>query len=221
MQSIGRLNSCHIDSAPTSTAQFVQLALDNGWHHFSEAHLWTPNYQNVQSISAEKGLISAASSSLLFLPAVKELKRIVSEELGEVALLSNGTQHLHARRHTGEEGNYYARKRGTSAGREMWGTFRTGMLSYAFGIPKSVSGVVCRRGRLELDSEDSWCLQMVLKNGAVGVLSVLMASLGECRRGSGVGDNGIVEFDIFSGVVRRELPAIGISDMRNWVVRRS
>ena len=197
-----------ISTPPHQHAQYVRLALDNGLHHFSETNIWTPDYREVERTSSKKALVSVVSCSLLFLPVVKELKRIVAEELGGLHSYQMLLSTYMPGWHPGEGEDYYARQRSTAAGRDMV-PFELSMLNSVFGTPKCVSGSVGRRGKLQVDSEDTWCLQMVLDNGATGQLTVLMASPAECRAGRCIGDNGISEFDIRSGSISCNLSTVG------------
>jgi predicted dehydrogenase len=72
-------------------------------------------------------------------------------------------------------------------------------LNDIFGAAVRVAGSVGRRGQLELDSEDTWCIQMDLESGAHGQLAVLMGSPVLARIGCCFGGQGSVSFDIYSG----------------------
>lgn len=203
-----------ISTPPDTHRELVEFALDRGLHHFCEASVWVHDYRRVQAISEEKGLISAPSCTFHFLPLAAELKRIVAEDIGALHAYHMCLSTYLPTWHPGEGAEYYARHRSTSGGREMV-PFELMFLNEVFGAPLDVAGTVTRRGTPEIDSEDTWSLQMRIDNGATGQLVVLMGCQQLCRRGWCAGTHGVVDFDVITGDVRRSLPGSGINDLRN------
>ena len=203
-----------ISTPPDQHDPYIELALREGLHHFCEANLWTYGHRAVEQQSREKGLVSAPSNSLHFLPVVREVSRVVAEELGDLHAYQMALSVWMPGWHPDEGQEFYARHRATAAGREMV-PFELLWLNEVFGPAASVSGSVTRRGQLECDSEDTWCLQMDLRDGGHGQLGVWMASPRLCRAGRAFGTNGSVAFDLMSGVLERHLEGIGIDDSRS------
>ncbi len=200
-----------ISTPPDQHAEYVELALKQGLHHFSEANIWTVDPVHVESMSARKKLISAASCSMHFLPVIRELKKQLQHELGTLhgyqMLLSTYQPNWHP-----DEGKeYYARHRATAAAREMV-PFELLYLNELFGYPRSVAGTVIQRGNLVEPMEDLWAMQMVLDQGASGQLTVLMGCPIEARQGVCYGDNGILRFDVMKGVIEREFKNSDVRD---------
>jgi len=192
-----------ISTPPQSHDEYVHLALERGLHHFCEANIWTMDPDFVQKTSDVKNLVSAPSSSLYFLPAVRELSRIVQTELGGLHGYQMALNTYMPDWHPGEGSEYYARHRNTAAGREMV-PFELLWLNHVFGLPIELTGLVTRGGSLPGVVEDTWSLQMVLEGGISGQLMVLMGSPGALRQGWCFGEAGQVFFDLFSGEIRRE-----------------
>jgi predicted dehydrogenase len=204
-----------ISTPPDRHQAYIELALEHGWHHFSEANVWTHDHVRVEQLSAARGLVSAVSNSLWFLPVVKELRRIVAEEVGTLhayqAALSTWMPGWHP-----EEGpEFYARNRATSAGREMV-PFELLWLNEVFGTPAEACGTVSQRGTLAAASEDTWSLSMRLQSGAHAQLTVLMACPTPYRRGQAWGEAGQVLFDVPAGRLERNLPDRGLVDTREF-----
>ncbi|MCC7352077.1 MAG: Gfo/Idh/MocA family oxidoreductase [Phycisphaerales bacterium] len=200
-----------ISTPPDQHADLVELALERGLHHFSEANIWTVDPSHVESISTRKKLVSAASCSMHFLPVVRELKKLLRQELGTLhgyqMLLSTYQPNWHP-----DEGKeYYARHRATAAAREMV-PFELLYLNELFGYPRSVAGTVVQRGNLVEPMEDLWSMQMVLDQGASAQLTVLMGCPIEARRGVCYGDNGMIRFDVMSGQIEREMKNPDVRD---------
>jgi len=194
-----------ISTPPDHHCEYIQLALDEGLHHFCEEHIWTFDPDAIRTISEKKGLVSASSCSAHFLPVIRRLRQIVEERLGRLQnyqmMLSTWALSWHP-----EEGSeFYARHRETSAAREMV-PFELLYLNHVFGRPTRVAGSVSRLGNLEIESEDTWSLQMLLESGAHGQLTVLMSSPSSARRGVCFGTNGSVAFDVFSGEIFYSVP---------------
>jgi predicted dehydrogenase len=202
-----------ISTPPHIHDPYIEMALQQGLHFFCEADIWTYDHNKIESISAMKKIIAAPSCTFYFLPIMHEIKRIIQEELGCLHAYSMCLSVDAPNWHPEEGIEYYARNRDTSAGREMV-PFELIGLDYLFGEPVKTMGTVTQRG--DLNSEDTWCLQLVLDNGATGQLCVLAASPQGVRKGWAVGANGFVEFDLQSGVISRRLPALGIEDTRHF-----
>jgi predicted dehydrogenase len=202
-----------ISTPPNQHEELVNLALERGLHHFCEANIWTPDFRRVEQISSQQKLVSAPSNSMAFLPSVKELRRIVREELGTLHAYQMLLSTYMPGWHPGEGAEYYARHRTTAPAREMV-PFELLAMNHVFGQPARATGIVSQRGKLDVKSEDTWSVQMTLANGAHGQLIVLMASPETTRKGACAGDNGIVEFDLVTGEIARRLPARNIDDRR-------
>jgi predicted dehydrogenase len=204
-----------ISTPPDRHAPFIEAALAEGLHFFCEADIWTYDYTEIERVCAAKNIVAAPSCTLNFLPITREVKRIVQEELGALHAYGMCLSVDAPAWHPGEGPEYYARHRSTAPSREMV-PFELIGLEYMFGAPVAVSGTVQRRGSLEMDSEDTCCLQMTLDNGATGNLAVFMASPGGVRQGWAIGDGGFVEFNLMTGDVTRKLPKSHLNDIRNF-----
>ena len=191
-----------ISTPPDQHDRYIELALQLGLHHFCEANLWTMNPQQVADAQKKEPMVCAPSNSMHFLPIVKELRRIVHEELGRLHSYQLTLNTYYCDWHPGEGPEFYARNRNTSAGREMV-PFELLYLNKVFGTPVEVDGRVSRVSSLPDVLEDTWSLQMKLDNGAVGQFTVLHGCPGAFRRGCFFGDRGQVAFDIFGGTIER------------------
>jgi predicted dehydrogenase len=153
------------------------------------------------------------SNSLHFLPVVRELRRVVAEELGALHAYQAALCTWMPGWHPAEGPEFYARQRATSAGREMV-PFELLWLNEVFGPAAEVCGTVSQRGQLDAVSEDTWSLSMRLESGAHAQLMVLMACPALCRQGRAWGDAGDVTFDLIAGTLARHLPNCGLVDTR-------
>jgi predicted dehydrogenase len=189
-----------ISTPPDRHEPFVQLALEKGLHHFCEADLWSPSVDKIEQISAKKKLVCAPSNSLAFLPMVRELGRIVREDLGALHAYQMSLSTYMPGWHAGEGDEFYARHRNTSAAREMV-PFELLWLNQVFGRPETAQGLLRGGSRLKGMKEDVWSLQMRLESGAVGQLTVLMGCPTVLRQGWCFGDAGQIHFDLFSGQI--------------------
>ncbi|CAB4852218.1 unannotated protein [freshwater metagenome] len=202
-----------VSTPPDQHSDLVRLALDTGRHVFSEADIW-PSQPEAEAIAERGGVVFAPSATLLFHPVVEEVARIVRHELGAVHAFGYLLSVDAPSWHPGEGQEYYARHRATAPAREMT-AFELIGLHGIVGPTRSVSGRVEKRGTLDGDAEDTYCLQLVTETGAVGQLSVLMASPQVARRGWVAGENGVVAFDLLAGSVERRLPGARTDDVRH------
>lgn len=200
-----------ISTPPDKHHEYLELALEKGLHSFCEANIWTYDYKKVEKISKEKGIVTVTSSSLITLPVVEGLKKIVREELGNLHVYSMNLSTYLPTWHPGEGKEFYARNEETAAAREMV-PFELGYLNEVFGKPVAVAGYVEKRGSLSDGAEDTWCMQMKLDNGAAGQITVTMGCPVLIRKGWACGTNGYIEFDISAGEIYKNFPEKGIDE---------
>ncbi len=209
-----------ISTPPDQHRQYVELAYSYGCHHFCEADIWPYDYLPAETAYKDKGIIGAPSCTFYFSPVIQELRRIVQTELSDLHAYQMVLSADLNQWHPGEGNEYYARNRETSAAREMVPFELIGLI-HAFGQPIELTGTLSRQGNLEAPSEDTWCLQMKLDNGGTGHLSVMMGCPHVLRKGWAAGNNGIVQFDVLSGEIVRDLPKLGLHDTRRLSEWRS
>lgn len=201
-----------VSTPPDQHADLVRLAVQQGCHVFSEADIWAAEPALAETAAAH-GTVVAPSATLLFQGVVREVARVVGDELGRLHAFGYVLSVDAPSWHPGEGDEYYARHRATAPAREMT-AFELIALQAVVGHATAVSGVVSRRGSLDSDAEDTYTLQYETERGAAGQLAVVMASPQVVRRGWVVGDNGFVAFDLLAGTVERRLPALGVDDVR-------
>jgi predicted dehydrogenase len=200
-----------VSTPPDQHADLVSMAVRSGVHVFSEADIW-PAGADVAEQATAAGVLAAPSATLLFQPVVREVARIVAAELGAPHSFGYVLSVNEPSWHPGEGREYYARHRPTAPAREMT-AFELIALQHVVGHATAVDGIVARRGALDHDGEDTYCLQYRTETGAVGQLVVLMATPQVLRQGWVAGDAGVVRFDLAAGTVRRDFPGM-VSDER-------
>jgi predicted dehydrogenase len=203
-----------ISTPPDQHDKYIELALRMGLHHFCEANIWTMSPEKIEQAQKGQSIICAPSNSLYFLPTVKELRRIVREELGSLHSYQLALNTYCHDWHPGEGPEFYARKRNTSAGREMV-PFEMLYLLKVFGKPVEVDGRVSRLSGISAGFEDTWSIQIKLESGAIGQFTVMHGCPGAFRRGCCFGDHGQVAFDLFAGVIERSFRG-RVDDVRNF-----
>jgi len=202
-----------ISAGPLNHRKLIETAMENGLNCFCEASVFGYDCEVVEKVAKEKSLVFAPSVTPYFYPVTEPLRKVISEELGSLFFYSASSTFYVPEWHPGETADeYYALNRATSAAREVL-PFNLLFINNVFDCtPTAVSGVVEKRGNLDIDSEDTWCLQMKLSNGATGYINTTMA----CRQSQNlfmaVGTNGVIEYDLVAGTIRRKLPGIGIDD---------
>ena len=206
-----------VSTPPHQHTEFVSAALDQGCSVFCEADIWPYGIDRVRrAVEQHPGLVAAPSATLRFHPVVREVARIVADEIGAVHAFGYLLSVDAAGWHPGEGVEYYARHRATAPAREMT-AFELIALQQLFGPAARVSGLVLQRGSLdarsaEAGAEDTYALQYRTVDGAAGQLTVVMAAPQVARRGWIVGDRGTVHFDLLAGTVERSLPGVAEDD---------
>jgi predicted dehydrogenase len=191
-------NALVISTPPGTKGPFIQLALDHGLHHFSEADIWSCDAPAIERISREKHLVGAPSCSFAFLPLVQRIAPIIRAELGPLLSYQSFMATYMPAWHPGEGAEYYARHRSTAPAREMI-CFELHWLNRLFGPAAEIAGHFSKHGTLPGDSEDTWSISQRLRGGGVGQLTITMACAHDYRRGACFGTQGWLTWDIYSG----------------------
>ena len=202
-----------ISSGPSTHRELIKTAIEEGCNCFCEASLFGYDYKEIEKVSSEKNLVFAPSFTLYFYPITEVLKGVISEDLGQLFSYHSIKYFYVPDWHPGQTAKeYYALNRSTAAAREVV-PFELVVYNHLFDcVPVEVTGDVSRRGSLEIDSEDTWCIQAKLSNDAIGQIIVGMACPSPKTLALAVGSNGVIEFDMVGGTIRRNLPGKGIDD---------
>ena len=72
-----------VSTPPDQHADLVRLAVETGRHVFCEADIWAAGPE-VAALAERAGVVAAPSATLLFQPVVREVARLVREELGAI-----------------------------------------------------------------------------------------------------------------------------------------
>lgn len=192
-----------VSTPPHLHSDYVAAALERGLHVFCEADIWPFDVDAVRRARQQHpGLVAAPSATLRFQPLIREVARIVRDEMGTVHAFGYLLSVDAPSWHPGEGSEYYARHRATAPAREMT-AFELIALQQIFGPAQSVSGLVLRRGTLDGDTEDTFALQYRTQDGAAGQLTVVMAAPEVARRGWVSTDAGVLHFDLLAGTIER------------------
>ncbi|MDB6093156.1 MAG: Oxidoreductase-like protein [Verrucomicrobia bacterium] len=185
-----------VSTPPGTKGPYINLALDRGLHHFSEADMWT--YGAAARAGRHPTLVCAPSATMSFLPIVRELRPLLRQHVGKLLgyqlFMSTYMPSWHP--HEGQE--YYARHRDTAPAREMI-PFELHYLNEFFSPAIEVAGRYEKYGALSGDTEDTWSLSMRLRDGGIGQLSITMSCPFDYREGACFGTEGWAKWDIVSG----------------------
>ncbi len=191
-----------ISTPPDQHDFYIKFALDNGLHHFCESSIWTYNYKWVIEVATQKKLVSAPSNTMLFLPIVDKIKKIVDS--GRIGKIQNWHMFLSTYEpgwHPGEGKEYYARNRETSAGRDMIPFELMYIDSFFKENVVSVYSAIGKRGIVSDDFEDTWSVLIKQEDNLSGSFNLIIGSKINMRSGWIAGSDGIIKFDILDGLV--------------------
>ena len=204
-----------ISTGPLTHRLLLKTAMDNGLNCFCECSLFGHDFIVIERVSNEKGLVIVPSLTLWFYPMVEPFKNAVFNDIGTLYYYMANQSFYVPDWHPGETSDeFYALNRTTAAAREIT-AYNITLLDNIFdSTPVEVTGTVMRRGSLDIDSEDTWCLQMRLSDGASGQINTTMASkFTHTTFIMAVGENGMVRCDLYTGDMQRILPDRGIDDV--------
>jgi len=191
-----------ISTPPGAKGDYIDLAFRRRLHHFSEADIWT--YGAASRAARAPGLVSAPSASLLYLPVIQGLKRLVREHLGSVLSYHLALGTYMPDWHCDEGKEYYARHRDTNPAREMI-CFELTWLNAVFSPPVEVAGHLQKFGNLPGRIEDTWSLALRLRDGGTGQVSSTMACPKNFLRGCCFGSEALVAWDVQTGEVNLQI----------------
>ena len=194
-----------ISTPPGTKGPYIDLALERGLHHFSEADIWT--YGAAEKAARKPGIVSAPSDSMAFLPLIRGLGPLLQDNVGQILSYQFFMSTYMPSWHPTEGLEYYARHRNAAPAREMI-PFELSYLDALFGPASEVAGRYEKFGKLDGAIEDTWSLSMRLRDGGIGQLTITMACpAADYRRGCVFGTKGQMTWDVFTGRVTLQTAA--------------
>jgi len=148
-----------ISSPPDQHNQYIKLAIENKKHAFVEAGIILEGLEQLNTTAKEKKVQIIPSCTMKFHPAIKEIRKIVSE--GRYGKLTNFSYHCglylpdwHPWENYKE---FYASRRNTGGAREMV-AFELKWIVDITGFPRNISGYYGKTLDMDVDIDDTYVI---------------------------------------------------------------
>ena len=167
-----KLHSILICTSPESHYDYIELALENKINVFIEAGVENFKHQNYIKESKFKNIIVAPSCTMLYHPAIKEIKRIKKNNLlGKFLNMTYCSGQYLPDWHPYEKvSDYYVSKKNTGGAREIV-PFELTWITNIFGFPKNILGKVKKttiiEGAEEID--DTYFITLNYKSSIISL----------------------------------------------------
>jgi predicted dehydrogenase len=154
-------DSLIISVPPDKHAEYIRIAIKNKIPAFVEASVNIEGLEELNHAAKKAGVFIAPSCTMLFHPAIKDIKRIIhSGEFGKVTNFSYHSGQYLADWHPWEKlSEYYVSNRETGGGREIV-PFELTWIADVIGFPKKVTGFFGKTMDIGADIDDTYVISM-------------------------------------------------------------
>ncbi|WP_292369164.1 Gfo/Idh/MocA family protein [Methanoregula sp. UBA64] len=160
-KSLGRFDCLIISVPPDKHAEYIRLAIICGIPAFVEASVNIEGLEELNVLAKKAGVFIAPSCTMLFHPAIKDIKRILqSGEFGKITNFSYHSGQYLPDWHPWERvTDYYVSNRETGGGREIV-PFELTWIVDLMGFPQKVSGFFGKTLDVGADIDDTYVIGM-------------------------------------------------------------
>ena len=150
-----------ISVPPDKHAEYIRLAIDHRIPAFVEASVNIEGLEELNQAAKKAGVFIAPSCTMLFHPAIKDIKRILqSGEFGKITNFSYHSGQYLPDWHPWEKViDYYVSNKETGGGREIV-PFELTWIVDLIGFPKKVTGFFGRTLDVGADIDDTYVISM-------------------------------------------------------------
>lgn len=150
-----------ISVPPDKHAEYIRIAINNKIPAFVEASVNIEGLEELNRAAKTAGIFIAPSCTMLFHPAIKDIKRILqSGEFGKITNFSYHSGQYLPDWHPWEKvSDYYVSKRETGGGREIV-PFELTWIVDLIGFPEKVAGFLGKTANVGADIDDTYVISM-------------------------------------------------------------
>ena len=150
-----------ISVPPDKHTEYIQIAIKNKIPSFVEASVNIEGLEELNQIAKEADVLIAPSCTMLFHPAIRDIKRIIrSEEFGKITNFSfHSGQYLPDWHPWEKVSEYYVSNKKTGGGREIV-PFELTWIVDLIGYPKRVTGFYGKTADVGAEIDDTYVISM-------------------------------------------------------------
>jgi predicted dehydrogenase len=150
-----------ISVPPDKHSEYIKIAINNKIPAFVEASVNIEDLEELSQLAKEAGVFIAPSCTMVFHPAIKDIKRILqSGEFGRITNFSYHSGQYLPDWHPWEKvSEYYVSNRETGGGREIV-PFELTWIVDVIGYPKNITGFFGKTADVGADIDDTYVISM-------------------------------------------------------------
>ncbi|MGZ7160892.1 MAG: Gfo/Idh/MocA family protein, partial [Methanobacterium sp.] len=154
-----------VSTPPDKHDAYIELAINKNKPVFVEASVILDNLENLDNLSKEKNIIVAPSSTMIFHPAIKDIKKIIkSDEFGKITNFSyHSGQYLKDWHPWEEVADFYVSNKDTGGCREIV-PYELTWLVNILGFPIKIIGFKGHSMDVGADIDDTYVMSLNFGN---------------------------------------------------------
>ncbi len=192
-----------ISTPPDLHYKYAKLAIKNNIHFFTEVNLSSKDISKIKQELKNKQIVGMPSSTMLFHPIIKQLKKLIREKkIGKPLTIYHHFGHYLPNWHPWEDyRKFYVSKKKTGAAREVI-PFELVWMSHLFSDIHSVYGNINKISTLESNIDDIYQIIIEFTNGIKCTFIVDVISEPAINETRIIGDKGIIYCDHNAGIIK-------------------
>lgn len=189
-----------ISTPPDLHLKYVKIAVKNNINFFTELNLLSSHVKEIIKLTSQKKLIAYPSSTMLFHPMIKELKRLLNKKvIGNIYTIQHHAGHFLPNWHPWESyKDFFVSKKITGGAREIVPMELIWLMSF-FSDVKSVYGNLQKVSKLDVNIDDVYQIFMEFKNKILCTLLIDVISIPAFRETKLIGEKGTILCDFIKG----------------------
>lgn len=192
-----------ISTPPDLHLKYANIAIKKEINFFMELNLISKDVKTIIQKSKKKSIIISPSSTMLFHPVVKKLKKLLDAQMiGRVLTVFHHTGHYLPNWHPWEDyRDFFVSKKETGGAKEIL-PIELSWLIYLFSSVQSVCGNVKKISKLDTDIDDVYQLLLEFENNIMCTLVIDVLSIPSSRETRIIGEKGTIICDFINGFIK-------------------
>lgn len=192
-----------ISTPPDLHYKFAKIAIKNNIHFFTEVNLSSKDIFKIKQEMKHKKIVGVPSSTMLFHPIIKQLKKLIKKEtIGKPLIIYHHFGHYLPNWHPWEDyRKFYVSKKETGAAREVV-PFELVWMNHLFSDIRSVYGNIDKISDLETKIDDIYQIIIEFTSGIKCTFVVDVISEPAVNETRIIGDDGIIYCDHNIGTIK-------------------
>ena len=192
-----------ISTPPNLHKKYAEIAITKKINFFMELNHSSKDVKYIIKKIKGKKIIAYPSSTMIYHPIVKELKKMIKKKtIGKILLINHHNGHFLPNWHPWEDyREFFVSKKETGGAKELV-PFELIWLTHIFSKIKSVYANIDKISKLKTDIDDIYQIQLEFKNKIVCNLLLDVISIPSFRETKIIGEKGTILCDFNKGTIK-------------------